>query len=258
MSRQDDRQPLLPYVVHNVEGEIIGQRKRDGFINATAMCQAAGKRWFDYARLSNTGSFLIELSRATGIPVSELTQTLTGGNPAMQGTWVHPQVAINLAQWCSPKFAVLVTKWVYDWMSGALPTVTMPYHLRRYTANQKNVPVGHFSVLNEMIIALIAPLEAGGYTLPETLWPDISQGIMFAKYMKDEHHITTGNCPTYTHVFEDRRPPVQARAYPEEYLPDFRRHLREVWLPQRAIAYFKERDPAALPHLEVLLLPAPK
>ena len=64
----NSNQPLLPYVVHNVEGEIIGQRKKDGFINATAMCQAAGKRWFDFARLTNTGAFLIELSAATGIP----------------------------------------------------------------------------------------------------------------------------------------------------------------------------------------------
>ncbi|MGL5833123.1 MAG: KilA-N domain-containing protein, partial [Waterburya sp.] len=39
------------------------------------------------------------------------------GKPAhLQGTWGHPQVSINCGQWCSPKFAVLVSKWVFDWI----------------------------------------------------------------------------------------------------------------------------------------------
>lgn len=35
-----------------------------------------------------------------------------------RGTYVHPKVAIHLAQWLSPKFAVFVTEVVFDWMSG--------------------------------------------------------------------------------------------------------------------------------------------
>ena len=31
-------------------------------------------------------------------------------------TWAHPQVAINIAQWISPEFDVLVSKWVYEIM----------------------------------------------------------------------------------------------------------------------------------------------
>ena len=30
---------------------------------------------------------------------------------------VHPQLAINLAQWISPKFDVLVSSWVYEIMA---------------------------------------------------------------------------------------------------------------------------------------------
>ncbi|MCK5875998.1 MAG: KilA-N domain-containing protein [Candidatus Marithrix sp.] len=29
------------------------------------------------------------------------------GIPEEQGAWVHPYIAINLAQWCSQKFAVI-------------------------------------------------------------------------------------------------------------------------------------------------------
>jgi hypothetical protein len=31
-----------------------------------------------------------------------------------RGTWVHPKVAINIAQWISPKFSVQVSEWIYQ------------------------------------------------------------------------------------------------------------------------------------------------
>jgi hypothetical protein len=179
--------------------------------------------------------------------------------PEIQGTWVHPQVAIHLAQWLSPKFAVRVSKWVYDWVSaGKHPKGNLPYHLRRYVANQQNVPTGHFSVLTEMTLALVAPLEAAGYQLPERLWPDISQGKMFAKYLREEFEVETSELPTYPHKFEDGRPAVQAKAYPNSYLQAFREHFAEIWLPQRAEDYFRDRDPLALPYLKVALPLPPK
>jgi hypothetical protein len=133
----------------------------------------------------------------------------------------------------------------------------LPYHLRRYVANQQNVPPGHFSVLTEMTLALIAPLEAAGYQLPERLWPDISQGKMFAKYLREEFAVETSELPTYTHNFEDGRE-VQAKAYPNSYLPTFREHFAEIWLPQRAQDYFRDRDPIALPYLKAALPLPPK
>jgi hypothetical protein len=62
----------------------------------------------DYTRLSTTSAYLEELSADTGIPVTELLQVVQGGEPHLQGTWVHPQVSTHLAQWLSPKFAVQV------------------------------------------------------------------------------------------------------------------------------------------------------
>ncbi len=81
------------------------------------MCKAARKRWANYYRLDNTKAFIDALSDETHIRAAELIQSLTGGNPQNQGTWVHPHIAINLAQWCSPKFAVQVSKWVFELMS---------------------------------------------------------------------------------------------------------------------------------------------
>jgi hypothetical protein len=174
-----------------------------------------------------------------------------------QGTWVHPYVAIHLAQWLSPRFAVRVSQWVHEWMTqGPRGKAELPFHLRRYLANYNNVPVGHVSVLTEMTLTLIAPLEVMGYTLPESLWPDISEGRMFAGWLRLEHGIEPNDLATYQHVFEDGRSAVFTRAYPEFLLADFRRHVREVWMPKRATPYFKERDPKALAYLP-RLLPAP-
>jgi hypothetical protein len=243
---------LIP---HPVQGGIIYQRPKDGYINATAMCQAAGKRWNDYNSIGPTAEFLKALTAETGIAVSEMVQSQRGGDVRFQGTWVHPQVAINLAQWLSGEFAVKVSQWVYDWMSGKAPASvvdTVPYHLRRYVANQPNVPVAHFSVLTEMTQLLIAPMEIMGYTLPEHMLPDISHGKMFCKWLRDVHGIDTNALPTYLHVFEDGRR-VWPKAYPDELLAAFRKHFREEWLPNRAIDYFRGRDSEALQFLPKLI-----
>ena len=242
----------LALIPHKVRGEIISQRAKDGYINATAMCKAANRHWGHYRENAATKSFLKELSAVIGIPITGLIESIQGGRPALQGTWVHPQVAIHLAQWLSPRFAVMVSQWVYDWMSGRSPGV-MPYHLRRYVVNNLNVPVGHFSILTELTQTLIGPMEAMGYTLPEHMWPDISEGRMFCQNLRDEHGVDTESLPTYIHVFEDGRAPVRAKAYPEDLLPAFRRHFRGEWLPKKAAEYFGKHDPRALEFLPRLL-----
>jgi hypothetical protein len=92
----------LALIPHKVEATVIHQRAVDGYVNATAMCNAAGKKFHDYARLSVTQAFLAELSKSAGIPADQLVFTITDGPMNGRGTWVHPDVAINLGQWCSP------------------------------------------------------------------------------------------------------------------------------------------------------------
>jgi hypothetical protein len=88
---------------------------------------AGGGRLFaDYRRLSSTQEFLNELAAVAGIPATELVVTIQGGIPARQGTWVHPDVAVNLAQWCSPKFAVAVSRFVREWMQGKYAAAQRP------------------------------------------------------------------------------------------------------------------------------------
>lgn len=141
-------QMYLALIPHEVANSVIHQRATDGYVNGTAMCKACGKLFADYRRLSNTEAFLDELSSVMGIPITALVVIRQGGSPEEQGTWVHPDVAINLGQWCAPKFAVAVSRWVREWMSGKFSTPRLPYHIVRYLANVSEIPRTHFSMLN--------------------------------------------------------------------------------------------------------------
>jgi len=246
----------ISFIPHKIENTLINQRAVDGYVNATAMCKAAGKKFNDYTRTATTEEFLQELSTVTGIPVTQLIVSVQGGNPDMQGSWVHPDVAINLGQWCSPKFAVAVAQWVREWFTGKAKT-TLPYHIQRYLANRSEIPPTHFSMLNEMIFALIAPLEQMGYRLPDDMVPDISAGRMFCKWLREEKGVDTNALPTYRHVYGDGRV-VEPKLYPNSVLADFRKYFHETWLQERASSYFQERDPLALPYLPKLLPPPKK
>ena len=97
---------------------LIECRPSDEFINATAMCQATGKRWNDYASNKQTQEFLSSLEKHTGILVCELVQSSRANVGVGGGTWVHRRVAIHLAQWCSPDFAVWVSGQIEAIMTG--------------------------------------------------------------------------------------------------------------------------------------------
>ena len=215
------------------------------------MCKAVGKRMQDYTRLEVTHLYLQELSSITGLRVEDILHTRRGGIPELQGTWIHPDASINLACWLSPRFAVLVSIWVRKWIEGEYKQ-KLPYHLERYLVNRVSVPNTHFSMLTELTILLLAPLESSGYTLPENMLPDISEGLMFSNWLRKEKGLEPKDFPTYLHKYQDGRM-VKARLYPNSLLPDFREHFHNVWLPTRAAAYFAERDPKAIQHLPKLL-----
>lgn len=252
----------LTLIQHQVSNTIVEQRASDGYINATALCKVAGKRWYNYLRNETTGHFLRALEAKTQIRALALIQEVT--TAGVSATWVHPKVAIHLAQWLSAEFAVQVSEWVYDWMNGTKSQpAQLPYHIRRHMLNHGSVPAGYFSVLQEMTFVLIAPLDAMGYQMPESMVPDISMGKFLCKHLRDQLGVDTDALPIYNHRFEDGRI-VPAKLYPETVLAEFRRIIREEWMPKKAPTYFKERDPVALSYLDKLpalaapVAPAPR
>lgn len=259
MHTPDQLTLAFPIIERQAENALIPQRAYDGYVNATAMCQACGKYFNHYISNATAQAFIAELVSDTGIPVSELIQIVKGGVPQLQGTWVHPQIAINLGQWASPKFAVLVSKWVFEWMSGNVKTASvLPYHIQRYLINRERIPPTHFSMLDQMTLKLLAPLETRGYIIPQKLMPDISLGKMFSQWLRNNGY-NPDSFPTYEHVFNDGvRYPVKARLYPNELLTSFNLEVNR-WIRNNALKYFGERDKNAVLPLEqiILALPAP-
>lgn len=263
----------LALIQHEVNNSVIEQRSTDGYINATALCKAAGKQFKDYLLNKSTHEFLNELSADTGLAVQlgekhlvekkqALVETFPGSPANGGGSWVHPQVAVNLASWASGKFAVQVSRWVSDWLSGkGSPTqpAQLPPHLARYLKNDNKVPQGYFSILQETGLGLYGPLHSLGFDIPKGWVPDISVGLLYCAWLRDKHGIDTDALPTYSHDYLDGRPLVFPKVYPESLLPDYRNWFRTVWLPQNGVAYFRKKDPSSLPYLDQLpALAAPK
>ena len=248
----------MPLIRHEVKDSVIDQRATDGYVNATAMCRVAGKQFHDYSRTKPTKEFLRVLEAETGRPLSALIQQFRGHPSELQGTWVHPDVAIHLAQWLSPEFAVKVSQWVREWFgSGGPRREALPDHVRRYLVNHSKIPATHFSMLDQMTLRLLAPLESKGYILPPHLMPDIALGIMFSTWCY-KHGFDPDTFPTYEHEFIDgHRPVVNARLYPNELMTAFNLEL-ENWIRDgRALKYFKERDKKAISPIQKVITALP-
>jgi hypothetical protein len=121
----------------------------------------------------------------------------------------------------------------------------LPYHIQRYVANYSQIPLGHFSILQQMTMQLIAPLEIEGYTLPDKMMPDVSEGRHFCKWLREVKGVDPDSFQSYQHKFEDGRV-VPARLYPLELLSDYVKHFQDEWLQKYAEPYFKKRDERAL------------
>jgi hypothetical protein len=76
-------------------------------------CKAGNKKFKHWNELNKTKAFLHTLSSTVNIDTVELIKYNTGYG-SLQKTWVHPQVAINIARWISPEFDVMVSKWVNE------------------------------------------------------------------------------------------------------------------------------------------------
>ena len=143
-------------------------------------------------------------------------------------------------------------------MNGNIPNKSkLPYHLQRYLINRSGNPHTHFSIFNEIVFSLIAPLEDKGYELPDKLVPDISQGKMFANWLRTEKGLEPNDFLTYKHTYADGRVILCVKLYPNSLLTGFREHFNKIWIKERAASYFKERDANAISYLKKVIAELP-
>lgn len=114
-----DETALVKPVVKHIEGSLklngymIVTREEDGYINVTNLCKAGKREFKTWKRSIKSKAFLKVLSATVQICTVDLLKQNIAGN-GKRHMWVHPQVAINIAQWISPEFDVQVSKWIYE------------------------------------------------------------------------------------------------------------------------------------------------
>lgn len=241
----------LVLIEHEVDNQTISQRAEDGYVNATAMCDAVGRKFADYYRSKQAQAFLSELSTDMGIPISVLVQVIKGGESHLQGTWVHPDVAIHLAQWCSPKFAVQVNRFVREWMQGttvAQKELASWRHFHdRVDITKSSVPNGYFGVFHE-IAGMIVPMINSGVKLDEHTIPDISVGRTWSNYWKSKGMDSLfGQRINYPHEYpqyyaQSAAGQQEAWCYPESALGAFREWLRNEYQINKLPKYLDNKQ----------------
>ena len=119
------------------EGLVVVRRVADGYFNATQLCTHFRKQFKDYEKTARTSEYLDALAgslkskRGTVLLDSaaraSLVQVQHGGSHA--GSWIHERLAVDLARWLSPDFAVWMDGWVLEALglaSGAVADRFVP------------------------------------------------------------------------------------------------------------------------------------
>jgi hypothetical protein len=86
--------------------------REDGYINVTMLCKASGKNINKWKENKSSDQLLNTFFSLTGIQVSELLNSTRVGKT--QYTFAHPDLAIQIAQWCSSSFALQVSRWTRE------------------------------------------------------------------------------------------------------------------------------------------------
>jgi hypothetical protein len=196
------------------------------------MCQANGKRWHNYWQNDSTQEFVAELSSITRIPVMGLVESRVGGRPETTGTWVHPRVALDLARWCSPKFAVQVNGWVEELLTkGKVEFRPTPRTLSTRASflpdALRQLPPDYWSVFTETVCLLVfaeSVFEAARFELHEFDLFDGSIGKRWAQYREKQRSLGADwlrETKYFPYTFPDKR----STRYPKAYHRDERNHF---------------------------------
>lgn len=86
--------------------------REDGYINATEMCKAGNRIFANWRRLDSTNELINVLASNIGCSEDKIMEVKTGRHGG--GSWIHPDIAMQLAQWISPTFALIVSRWIRE------------------------------------------------------------------------------------------------------------------------------------------------
>ena len=84
-----------------INNTTITIRHQDNYINAVQLCQLYNKIFNEWFSLESTTELINELKLENDLQLID----------NMNGIWIHPDLALYLAQWISPLVAIHVNKW---------------------------------------------------------------------------------------------------------------------------------------------------
>jgi hypothetical protein len=89
--------------------------KENGYINATKLCKKANKEFKNWYKAGYAKKIInnLKLKLNTSNPV--IMQNKILGVNEIRGTYVHPLLISNIANWISPDFALEMSIWVDEW-----------------------------------------------------------------------------------------------------------------------------------------------
>jgi KilA-N domain len=194
-----------PIFSRDVNGMTIEQRQTDGFINGTAMSVAHHKElndWFttkdtlelfialaeDLSVEIKTGDFRdLDISRLSAAKYSDIFPGLVfskRGSPLVGGgTWLHPDLAVQLAQWCNKPFAIQVSRWIREWMTSAYNPIQLEADADRVAMRDELKDVKRLALTDQVKYFLV---EAGLYEDKKYT------GIFFGRVHNEVNIILTG------------------------------------------------------------------
>lgn len=104
----------MQIILHELNGNPVEQRAKDGYINGTNICRSCGKDISTWKRSKVAKELIATLESDLQITRGRLIYSNSGGQN--KGTWIHPDLAVPLAMWANPKFAIQVSRWVQNWI----------------------------------------------------------------------------------------------------------------------------------------------
>lgn len=95
-------------------------RPNDDYVNATNWSRAFGKEWRKYKQSQRCKKTVKVLTDDLDSPISAVIETKRGKHSE---TWVHPEIAIDFAEWLSPEFSSFVKRIFIRYLKGDRPTI---------------------------------------------------------------------------------------------------------------------------------------
>ena len=227
-------------IKHLYNGAIVSQ-ETDGYVSLTDMAKASDKQVAKYLENQSTKLFLEGLSQDLRIPLSSLIRVVKGKGK-QQGTWAHPEVAIDFAQWCSVPFRI----WANRTLRGAItqsnpePKRAIADYSDRIVDLPKRLscPSGYWAVIEECG-HLLLDVERAGYPVDRFDLLDGSVGRRYSDFRKVNNISNSTAIATYK---VDACPkPVAIAVYPYSEMGVFKQWLKEVYMASHLPKYLQEK-----------------